>query len=202
MAAYVVGVGFVALTVAFASISGRPADHFTRDPLAIMDAPAYVGFLSNVGIAMWFSAAAMAWMAAVVLRQDAASRMRSAAMFAAAAMITLLGLDDLFMLHEETLQRHMGISEKITVFAYVAMVGGIAIAFRRTWLDSPWRWIIPAGLFFTASIAVDFLSTGFGWRLVIEDSFKFMGIVGIVAWMLATAQAWLMPHEMPSVSAA
>jgi hypothetical protein len=190
---YVLGLCAVALTVALALAAGRPVDHFTRDPLSVMNGPFYIGLLSNLTAAAWFAAAGACWSVALVHVLHGL-RGRAMAMMAAAAVITLLGADDLFMIHDEALQRHAGISERLTMLVYFALAVVVALAGRRQWISTPWRLMIPAGAFFAASIAVDQLTAGWGWRLVIEDSLKFLGVVGVLAWSIGTAQAWLTPQ--------
>lgn len=192
---YAMGFAAVAFTVALAMISNRPVQHFTRDPLSVMGAPAYVGLLSNVTAMAWFGAASAACLMAIVLATSTAARRRAAAMAAAAGVLVVLGIDDLFMIHEELLQGRLRVPEKLTMLAYAALAGLVALVFRDQWRASPWRLLAPAALFFGASVGVDTLTTGFGWRLVIEDSLKLMGVVAVAAWIVATARAWLMPRS-------
>lgn len=41
---------------------GIPMEHLTRDPLAVLDAPVCIGFLSQLGIFFWAGAAFMAFL--------------------------------------------------------------------------------------------------------------------------------------------
>jgi cytochrome bd-type quinol oxidase subunit 2 len=193
---YGIGIFTLAVSVVVASRSGRPPDHFSRDPLAVMEGPFYVGLLSNLTMVAWFAAAGAGWMTAVVLQSSPRKDRRAWAMAAVAGMITLLGRDDLFMIHEEALQRMLGVPEMITVAIYGLMAAVVAMMFRRDLRASPWWLIIPVAMFFAASLAIDQFSTGFGWRPVIEDGLKFLGVVGILSYVLATGTVWLQARDV------
>jgi hypothetical protein len=194
---YAGGISMVVLTVGMAWLSDRPVDHFTRDPLAVMGAPAYVGFLSNITAMTWFAAASGACLTAIVLAPSNVTRRRGIAMAAGAGMLALLGIDDLFMIHEELLQRHFGVPENFTMAGYTVCVAISAVAFRDVWRTSPWLLLVPAAVFLGASVAVDVLTSGFGWRVVVEDCLKFLGVVAACAWVVATAIEWLAPRAAP-----
>jgi len=181
----------VVFTIVVAKFSGRPADHFSRDPLAVMEAPFYVGLLSNLTMVAWFGAAGACWLIAFVQWESARWSRRSLAMAAVAAMITLLGTDDLFMIHEEALQRMLGVPERVTVGLYGLLAAAVALMFRAELRSTPWQLMIPVAAFFAASLGIDQFSTGYGWRPVMEDSLKFIGVCGILAYALATGQRWL-----------
>jgi hypothetical protein len=191
---YGLGLLSIAVTITLALLAGRPVDHFTRDPLSVMEAPFYIGLLSNINVATWFATAGVCWCIATVQFNSGCSR-KARAMAAAAALVSILGADDLFMIHEEALQRYLGVPERYTKIAYAKIALLLAVIYRAEFRTSPWRLLVPASGFLLASIAVDQFTTGFGWRLVIEDSLKFLGVVGILAWALATAQAWLVPRS-------
>jgi hypothetical protein len=192
---YAIGILAVGLTIAAASLSGRPPDHFTRDPLSVTDTPFYVGMLSNLGVMMWTAGASVCWFAAWLVWSNPARDAgvddgrgrRAAALAGMAIIVSLLAVDDLFMLHEEAVQRHLGISENFVLAAYAGMAGVLAIAFRDVLGRTPVRLLLPAGCFFAASIAVDQFTEGFGWRLVIEDSLKCLGIAGLLAYVVGAA---------------
>jgi hypothetical protein len=117
-----------------------------------------------------------------------------------ASVLAILGIDDLFMIHEELLQRHVGVPEVVTMSIYALIVVCIAVAFRDVWRISAYRLLLPAAMLLGASVVVDVLTTGFGWRLVIEDSLKFLGVSAVGAWVLATGVAWLSPPASSTVS--
>jgi hypothetical protein len=52
-----------------------------------------------------------------------------------------------------------------------------------------------AGGFFVASVGVDTLTAGLGWRIIIEDGMKVLGVISLLAWVLAIASDWLAPSE-------
>lgn len=186
----------IALTAGLASFSKRPPDHFTRDPLAVMDGPFYIGVMSNLTVGFWFVTAGAGWMIVSVLRVASRPDARAWAMTLASSLLTLLALDDILMLHEEALQRHVGVPESVTVLAYACACGAIALAFRAIWATTCWQLIAGAGMFFAASISVDLLTSGWGWRPMVEDGLKLMGVAGLLAWTLTTGARWLQPAQV------
>ena len=52
-----------------------------------------------------------------------------------------------------------------------------------------------AGGFFAALVNIVTLTAGFGWRIIIEDGFKFLGVISLFAWVLAIAGDWLASNE-------
>jgi len=197
---YGMGLLTLAVKVLLASRSGRPPDHFSRDPLAVMEGPFYVGLLSNLTMIAWFAAAGACWLIAVVQCSTSQKCRRASAMAAVAAVITLLGADDLFMIHEEALQRMLGVPEKVTVAVYGLLAAAVALVFRHELRTTPWWLMVPVALLFAASLGVDQFSTGYGWRPVVEDGLKFLGVVGILAYVLATGRVWLTPRTSTDTS--
>ncbi len=196
---YVLGMLALLMTLFVASNSGRPIDHFFRDPLAVMDAPFYVGLMSNINAMAWFAAAGAAWMMAMMHIATGGVTRRALAIAAMAGMITILGVDDLLMIHEDALQRMLGVSERLTMAVYGLMSCAIALIFRREFAPTPWKLLIPAAAFFAGSILVDVFTTGFGWRLVAEDGLKFFGVVGLMAYVFAVGVTGFVPVKSADV---
>ena len=186
----------VAAVCALAALAGRPPDHFTRDPLAVAELPFYIGLLSNLNALAWCAAATVCWFAAWILCGHGPHDRRAAMLAWLGAIITLLALDDLFMLHEELFQARLGVSERIVLMAYAAMALVFAAAFRRLLLrQTPLRLLPPVVALFALSIGVDQFTTGFGWRPVVEDSLKFLAVAGLLAYVVSAAAAWIGPRK-------
>jgi hypothetical protein len=75
-----------------------PFGNLTRDPTAIMEAPFYTGFLSQLGIIFWAATAAISLFSATVIAPTFASEKRF--LYASGLFILMLAADDLFLLHE------------------------------------------------------------------------------------------------------
>lgn len=177
-------VGAVCLVLALAAVYGRargiPLGDFTRDPLAVLHGPAYVGALSGLGVLIaWGSAVACA--AAGLLLRRAGEAAAGAALLATGALTGLLAIDDLFALHEEAADR-TGLPEAAVFAPY--LVAGVALGwiFRDFVRASDWPVGAVAVGFVAASLVVD-QADGFGGRehFFAEDSLK---LLGITVWAL------------------
>ena len=164
-----------------------PAHYILRDPLATASylftksktdptigcCAAWLGWVSNLGSALWFVAAGtcVLYLLATVDRHET----RVSRTFFALALVlsTALGLDDLFMLHESVLVR-LGVPEAATYGAYVVLFAIYALAgwSFRNHLRAPFLAFALAALAASAYIDVVVQRKQF-W----EDILKLAGIV-------------------------
>jgi hypothetical protein len=192
---------FGSAVVASLVIPGLSLDMLTRDPLAVTEGDRYLGALSNVGIVMWAMAAGACILAALALRRQA--RPGAAVSFFAwsAALTAVLGLDDLFQLHE-WVQPRLPSGEVAVVVGYVVLVGIYAWQFRRSLLTAEYALIVAAGACFAASIAVDAVPDRLHpealkpYFLPLEDGFKMLGIAFWLAFFLRAGTAALDPRAV------
>lgn len=92
-------------------------------------------------------------------------------------------LDDFFLIHEQA--SSFGFSEKYFFLIYGLIIMGGLFIFRREILASDYLLLVIALGFLGASIGVDVIQSRIEgligeWRILFEDGFKFLGIVG---WM-------------------
>ena len=174
----VLGTAFVAVAflVAAASIAGHLHGHgaadLLRDPLAVAGAPWYLGFLSNVGILLWWPPAAVCATAAVMVTRIA-GRSDDVDLLAAAAGVTaILALDDLFQIHEHF---------QLPVYAlYVVLLAYCARRFLTRVARTRWFTLAVAVSLLSGSVLVDVATEHFGVEaFAAEDLLK---LFGIVAW--------------------
>ena len=102
--------------------SDIPIMDFTRDPLSVMDAPFYIGIVSNIGIVFWAAGATICFFAsAIVSRLPHSSNSTNFLLFGG-IITTVLLLDDLFLLHEQVFPQYFHTSEKSAFFLYFRML--------------------------------------------------------------------------------
>ena len=85
--------------------------NMTRDVTAIANIHPLSGVLSNLGVLLWCTAAAVCGFASFFLRH-AQPRSPSRFLLSSSLLSVYLMLDDLFQLHENLLPRYLGLSEK------------------------------------------------------------------------------------------
>lgn len=162
-----------------------PVAFLTKDPLAVAEltkgecCSVYYGILSNVGILLWCSAAAITLFALLFALTERAER--SATIFFATAgfFTSFLMLDDFFLVHEDVFPA-FGVSQIVTYGLYAAFA---VVYFITCWFSNL---VLRPRLLFVAlcclglSVALDIaLHSESRMHILLEDGAK---IIGIAAW--------------------
>ena len=157
-----------------------PVADLVRDPLVVaQDATEccsfYFGAISNLGVIAWFVTATACLLLAALLRLAGAE---PDPLFLAGGLLSLwLGLDDLFLVHENLLPA-AGFPELVTYAIYAsAGLAYLAFAWRRILAGRPLLFLL-AGAALGGSMLLDaivYRPDAF-WTFL-EDALKFIGIV-------------------------
>ena len=158
-----------------------PIRHLTRDPLVLAEKPFYFGFLSNVGVLLWCTAAIVCLFSSLLLFVARGKR-ESVLFFAIFGAISLwLMLDDLLMIHEVLDEELHIVPDKVTYGFYGLVIVVSLVRFRKLLLRMQ-PWILGLSLlFFGVSIGFDVLVPN-GWAVLqddaylLEDGFKLLAI--------------------------
>jgi hypothetical protein len=161
-----------------------PAPLLLRDPSNITRQPFYLGLLSNAGVLLWCAAAVTCLFAATLT----ADRRLRWFLVASGLLTALLGLDDLFVLHETVFPVHLGVHERLVVGVYGIAALAYLIAFYRIILQTDFLLLAVAGFFFAWSLSLDFR---FWFRTpfdeVLDDGLKLIGIANWCAYYIRTS---------------
>lgn len=176
-------------TVLLGTSTRVPTRLLTRDPTAALGGAPYVGFLSQVGIFFWAGAAAVCLLAWRLVGREAAEGDRARGFFAAGGMLTLLlGVDDLFLLHE-TVFPGVGIPEPSVYAAYGAGLALFLARYRASvGITAPVLMALALASFGT-SAAFDVLEPRGVNQYLLEDGAKLVGIVSWLGFFLRAAEA-------------
>jgi hypothetical protein len=178
--AYLATVVLMLLVSAAGHVLDRPVGDFTRDPTAVLEGPAYIGFVSSIGAVVW-AVGATACLLAVLLLEG---RTRSAFLWGGLLTAALLA-DDLFLLHE-TYYPQVGVPEKAVPLLYAVAIVAYAVVFRD-FLRRHGLLLIPAAAaLFAVSGLLDFTLDEEAPFLV-EDGAKLLGIVTWTFFFTAAA---------------
>lgn len=159
-----------------------PFGNLTRDPVAILDAPIYTGFLSQLGIFLWSASATVCMFGAAVLSREAVN-LNSRRFLAVSGVLTLvLGLDDALLLHEGFFP-YFGIPEQVAYAGYAGFTLYYLVRFRADILATEHVLLWMALSLFGLSVASDLVSGPF----LFEDGVKLAGIVSWLAYFFRTA---------------
>ena len=163
-----------------------PYTHLTRDVLALAHLPPYTGFLSNFGLLVWGSTAAICLFESARLSGPWHWTSLKAFLRYAGLFTLLLTLDDWYLVHEEIFP-YLHIPEKLMYAFYAATAPLFMAACWRVIARSDY-WVLAVALGLLAvSIGIDQVEIDwFIWASLLEDLAKF---VGICAW--AVYFVWL-----------
>jgi hypothetical protein len=175
------GSAFVILLLGllWSRLTGTPLDILFRDPIAVAEVSYSTGIFSHIGAMVWCASASVCIFGGILLLR---SGVREQGLFLlwSGGLSTVLLIDDLFMIHDGLFEFVIGVSDKIPVAAYGMLLLWILWRFRRTILNSRWKLLAAAMVFFGVSVVEDALTTVRGdLHYLVEDGFKFLGIV---AW--------------------
>ncbi len=163
-------------------VNDIPAFTFMRDPSSIARMPPYIGLISNVGVLLWCASSAICLFSAVTLRHRNGRVAFARYFFYWGTLTSLLMLDDLFLFHENLFPRYLGIPETITFGAYTTLICAGIFIFKDCVLLTDYKALMIACCLFGLSLFVDFFQSAIQsllgeWRILLEDGFKFFGIV-------------------------
>lgn len=164
----------------------------TRDALSISGLHPLSGFLSALGILLWWSSASVWVFSALVYKQQGDIVLSSFA-WCSAGLSIFMTLDDQFQFHETLAPQYLLIPE-IAVYAILALsMLTYLIYFRHVILQSYSLLLLLSLGFMAASVLVD-LAEGRsvpliwrlgGWFYLFEDGFKWLAIVFWTAFCVA-----------------
>lgn len=151
-----------------------------------------VGFLSDLGIAMWLTMAMLLLQGLHHrLRHGPTLGPREQGFYLFGALFALfLALDDRLMIHEWLTER-WGLPEALIMAGYAGVLGWGIWRYAAFWRATSWRWVVVAAIGFAFSAAIDFGGLGSvaqgwlgeSWREVIEDGAKWVGICALLLYV-------------------
>lgn len=171
-----------------------PIGNLTKDPLALVGKPFYFGILSQVGILVWCSCAAICFFCSVLLAKIKPSKL-SSFYFTSGAITFLLLIDDLFLIHEVVFPKYFKIPEEVVFLVYAILIFSYLLKFKQTIQNTEFLPLILAFAFFGLSVVVDssLIPIPQSWlknegQHLLEDGAK---LIGIVSWYIYFVKACL-----------
>lgn len=181
---------FVLSAVIVASLTtGVPLFKFLRDPTAIMGAHPFAGIISNIGVLFWCATAAICLFGWSILRYRLTMARFATFLLFSGLFTILLMLDDFFQLHEQIFPYYFHVSERITYIGYGVLLFCLIAMFKDCILKTEYLILLIALCFFGLSLSIDMFQKNIEqflgrWRILLEDGFKFFGIIGWFGYFL------------------
>lgn len=148
------------------------------------------GFLSNFGVLLWCATASICAFAAAVLPTTEPRRVFGF-LLSSALLSAYLCFDDLFLIHDDLVERYLGLSETAVFVALGIALVAYFTAFRKQIWRTDFSLLLLALGFFAISLTVDELvielfPSGHGIHFL-EDGTKWLGIVSWCSYFVRTS---------------
>lgn len=182
-----ISLGSAGFTVMVAKLTGSSISSLAKDPAEIRHFPPYIGMLSNWGVILWIVTASICLFSAILLKQQKASGPTLKFLATSGTFSLLLGVDDLYMLHDRLLPRLFHMPEIFFYLLYFFAFAAYLVYFIPQILKYDYLLFLAAFLFFVFSrqffVRIPYLSefntTG--------DMLKYFGIVFWLIFFYRTA---------------
>ncbi|MGB7300256.1 MAG: hypothetical protein WBD34_13125 [Burkholderiaceae bacterium] len=157
-------------------VQGFDTMQILRDPAQQSGASSFLGFLSNIGIWIWVSAAAISCYGALTLEAPRVFRHREL-LILLASFSTILAIDDFFMIHDRYVNQ-------LLCYALYVIVAGLLFLRHHESIVRIQGFAFMLGIgFLGASIANDtfqghlqyYLTVDYDVTQIFEEGFKFLG---------------------------
>lgn len=192
--------GFALLLLVLLVVGWQPyvsIASLTRDPAAIADFPLYFGALSHVGVLMWTMSASICLFSAKLLGLWQGGVESTRFLQAFGWLSFLMGLDDLFLLHERVFPVAFRGSQTAVLISYAIMMTALLGRFRKVIVRNQPLFFAASLFLFSLSILIDlvpfevtnsilsmvFQSKFDGVRYLLEDGLKLLGIFVWLAYL-------------------
>jgi hypothetical protein len=152
----------------------------TRDLAAIAGIHPLSGFLSSLGILLWWTSATV-WLFTAFLRRIRHGSAGVGFLVYSGLLSAYLGLDDLFLFHEYLAPTYLKVPEKVVYGLLAAATAFYLWRYRRAIQTSDGVLLLLALAFLSSSVLVDAVLEPWLWSLkdwtyFLEDGLKWLGI--------------------------
>lgn len=182
-----ISVGSAGFTVLVAKLTGNPIWMLAKDPADIRHFPPYFGMLSNWGVILWIATATICLFSATLLKLNKASDAKFRFLAASGIFSLLLGVDDLYMMHERLLPQMFHMPEIFFYVLYFCILAAYLVYFTPQILKYDYLLFVAALLLFAFSRQFLIKIPYFSQFNTTGDMLKYFGIVFWLAFFYRTA---------------
>ncbi len=168
---------FYSFSLIVLSSQGFKIMEILRDPAQQSGQSSFLGFISNIGIWLWISSAAISFFSFLV-SDDIESTIYKELFFLVGMLSFILAVDDFFMIHDRY------VSEKICYLIYAIVALALLVRHYKTIIEINGFSFLLAGLLLALSIFTDliqeYIPLKYAYIQIFEEGFKF---VGATTWL-------------------
>ncbi len=154
-----------------------------RDPAQQSGESSFLGFLSNIGVWLWISSAAICFFSAIcyrhVIHED-----HQGLLFLTGLLALILGIDDFFLIHDRF------IDQNICYLLYAVLAIALLVRHYKRIIEIHGFSFLCAGLLLASSIVTDlvqsYIALEYEESQILEEGFKF---TGAASWLYFSACA-------------
>jgi len=161
-------------------------NHFTKDPVQIMNAPFYLGLFSNIGILFWCGSAVICFFSKSFMPPKTENRIMRMFLLFSGLITMLLMLDDLFLFHEVMFPEYFGIPQKGVFVIYSNILLLYALLFREIIFKTDYLILGLAFFLIGGSTFVKQIPMPIPEDTFLEDAVKLFGIICWFTYFLRT----------------
>lgn len=174
---------FYAFSLLWLSSIGFELMEILRDTAQQTEESSFLGFLSNIGIWLWVSSAAISFFGAITGDFATQGRLREL-LFLTGTLSTMLAIDDFFMIHDRY------IDQNLCYLTYAILAGALLARHFKKIVEIDGFSFLFAGLLLALSILTDLIQSHiplrYSYTQVFEEGFKF---IGAATWLYFISQA-------------
>ena len=155
-----------------------PIHVLLMDTTAAASVAYYYGFLSNMGVLLWCTTAAVCLFSAAVVFQRADGTGDWAFLLSGGALTAVLMFDDFLLVHESIVPAYLGIRQEFVIALYGILALGYLTWFFRDIMRSEFSILAASLCLFSVSVASDLVLDLPDGDLahIVEDGSKFLAI--------------------------
>jgi hypothetical protein len=197
----------VALGILGAAVIARacfdiPWREVMADPAAVTGRPFYLGFVSNVGALLWAAGASIFLFSYHVHRTSGHDAEWGRFLLCSGLFVGLLGVDDMFMLHDYAIPRYTPISQTLVVASYAGLAALYTIRFAPLIAQTAYPVFVAAMAMLAFSAGLDQIQDRFSIAMFgkgfWEDAAKLLGIATWLSYAVQTSAAVLRRERAPA----
>ncbi|TPV34054.1 hypothetical protein FJ651_07800 [Paucihalobacter ruber] len=179
---YTLGIFCLLVVFVLGKTYNIPYEKFTGDPAYIYKSNPFNGVISNIGALFWCTTASICLFSGRLL-WSFGSKKQAVFLFYSGVFTTILLIDDFFMFHDFAVYyivKH-DFAQYFVLLSYAIFSIWYLLNFYTTIMKENYIFISLAFFFLGTSVIIDIIFESEGLQYLIEDGFKFLGII---SWML------------------